>query len=313
MTTDDALDMVAVGGATIAPDGTWVLFSKSELDWKENKRKTTWWRADVGGGEPYRWIGEDGAGAPAFSPDGSRLAFTRPVNDTAQIFVMRTAGGEAVKLTAHATAVSRFEWAGDGSAIVFVADEPRTDEEEKARKGGDDAIFVDEGANGQEADRWSNLWRVDVASGEEKRLTEGDRLVGSFAVTPDGAKVAFTARTENRRNQGNLSEIYLLDVASGDVRRLTENEAPEGNLQWAPDGRRLAYEAASDAGWELRLEKIWVLDTATGEHRMVSGAFDGNIGTRAWTPDGAALLFGGQQGTNTNLYRLDVATGGSRR
>ena len=31
-------------------------------------------------------LGEEGAGAPAFSPDGSRLAFTRPVNDTAQIY-----------------------------------------------------------------------------------------------------------------------------------------------------------------------------------------------------------------------------------
>ncbi len=309
MTTDDALDMVAVGGAAIAPDGTWVLFSKSELDWKENKRKTTWWRVDAGGGEPYRWIGEDGASSPAFSPDGSRLGFTRPVNDTAQIFVMRTTGGEAVKLTAHATAVGRFEWAGDGASIVFVADEARTDEEEKARKGGDDAVFVDEGANGQEADSWSNLWRVDVASGDERRLTEGDRLVGSFAVTPDGTKVAFAARTENRRNQGNLSEIYLLDVASGDIRRLTENEAPEGNLQWAPDGRRLAYDAPGDAGWELRLEKIWVMDTSTGEHHMLSGGFDGNIGTRAWTPDGTGLLFGGLQHTSSNLYRVDVATG----
>ncbi len=309
MTTDDGLDMVAVGGVTMSPDGTWVLFSKSELDWKENKRKTSWWRADVSGGEPFRWIGEDGAGSPAFSPDGARLAFTRAVEGKAQIFVMRTAGGEAVKLTTHAAAVGRFAWTDDGSAIVFVADEPRSEEEEKARKGGDDAIFVDEEANGQDADQWSNLWRVDVASGEEKRLTDGDRLVGAFSISPDGSKVAFTARTENRRNQGNLSEIWLLDTAGGDVRRLTDNQAPEGNLQWAPDGRRLGYEAASDAGWELGLEKLWVMDTATGEHRMVSGAWAGNLGTWAWTPDGRAILFGGLQRTDTNLYRVDVASG----
>ena len=37
MTTDDALDMVQVGGALISPDGSWVLFSKSELDWDENQ------------------------------------------------------------------------------------------------------------------------------------------------------------------------------------------------------------------------------------------------------------------------------------
>ncbi len=309
MTTDDGLDMVVVGGATIAPDGTWVLFSKSELDWKENKRKTTWWRADVGGGEPYRWIGEDGAGSPAFSPDGSRLAFTREVEGKAQVFVMRTTGGEAVKLTSHATSVGRFAWTDDASAIVFVADEPRPEAEEKAVKGGDDAIFVDEDANGQEADRWSNLWWVDAATGAEKRLTDGNRLVGAFDVTPDGSRVAFTARTENRRNQENLSELWLLDTAGGDVRRLTDNQSPESNPRWAPDGRSLAYEAAGDAGWDLRLQKLWVLDTSTGRHRLVSGAWEGNLGTWAWAPDGRAILFGGQKRTDTNLWRLDVASG----
>ena len=39
MTTDDALNMVQVGGALISPDGSWVLFSKSELDWDENEEE----------------------------------------------------------------------------------------------------------------------------------------------------------------------------------------------------------------------------------------------------------------------------------
>ncbi|MGB1778270.1 MAG: S9 family peptidase, partial [Longimicrobiales bacterium] len=51
MTTDDALNMVQVGGATISPDGSWVLFSKSELDWDENERTTTWWKAPSDGSE----------------------------------------------------------------------------------------------------------------------------------------------------------------------------------------------------------------------------------------------------------------------
>ncbi len=309
MTTDDGLNMIAVGGETISPDGAWVLFSKSELDWKENKRKTTWWRADVGGGAPYRWIGEDGAASPAFSPDGARLAFTRAVEGKSQIFLMRTTGGEAVKLTGHATSVRSFEWTGDGSALVFVADEARPDSVEKARKAGADAIFVDEGPDGQGEGQWQNLWRVDASSGEEKRLTEGDRLIGSFAVAPKGDLVAFTARKENRRNQGNLAEIFLLDPASGAVRQLTDNETPENGLQWAPDGRRLSYEAVGDAGWELGLAKLWVMDTSSGDHHPISGGFEGNLGTYTWTPDGNAVLFGATKGTNGNLYRLDVTSG----
>ena len=309
MTTDDGLDMVNVGGAVISPDGSWVLYSKSELDWKGNKRKTTWWRVDTGGGEPYRYIGEDGGSDFAFSPDGSRIAFTRTVDGKAQLFLLRTAGGEAVKLTDHKSSVGSFAWLEDGSALVFVADEPRTEEEEKARKDGADAIFVDEGPNGVDAAEWRNLWRVDATTGEEKRLTEVDHRVGSFSVSPDGSRIAFAARFENRRNQSNLSEIFLLDVATGEIRRLTDNQAPEGRILFAPDGKRIAYEAPSDAEWELRLDKIWVMDVDSGERRMVSGAFQGNVGDYVWTPDGSALLFGGLQRMDSNLFRLDVASG----
>lgn len=309
MTTDDGLDLVGVGSALIHPDGNWVLFQKSELDWKGNKRKTSWWRADADGGTPYRYLGEEGGSSPAFSPDGSRLAFTRPVDGKAQIFLLRTSGGEAQKLTDHKTSVSRFAWVDDGSSLVFVADEARPEDEEKRRKDGEDHIVVDEGPNGQEAGVWQNLWRADAASGEIRRLTERDQRVGSFSVSPDGSKVAFTARFENRRNQQYLSEIFLLDVASGEIRRLTENGSPEGGLQWAPDGVRLGYEAPSDGEWDLRLGRIWVLDTGTGEHRVVSGAFEGNIGTWVWSPDGEEILFGALHRTDANLYRLNVASG----
>ena len=309
MTTDDGLDMIRVGRATISPDGSWVLFSKSELDWGENERKTTWWRVPTGGGEPYRFIGEEGGSGFQFSPDGSMLSFTRSVDEKSQLFLMRTDGGEAQKLSKHKTSVGSYRWSQDGSKIFFVAAEPRSEEEEKARKDGDDAIFVDEGPSGQRAGTWNNFWVIDVASKEEKRITEVDHRIGSFAVSPGADRIAFTSRSENRRNQQNHSEIRLLDVESGEIRQLTENRAPESRLVWAPDGQSLAYTARTDGEWELMLDKIWIMDPESGDKRMVSGAFDGNISTFVWTPDASAILFSGLQGTNNNLFRLDVGSG----
>ncbi len=309
MTTDDGLDMIRVGGATISPDGSWVLFSKSELDWGENERKTTWWRVPTGGGEPYRFIGEEGGSGFQFSPDGSMLSFTRSVDEKSQLFLMRTDGGEAQKLSKHKTSVGSYRWSQDGSKIFFVAAEPRSEEEEKARKDGDDAIFVDEGPSGQRAGTWNNFWVIDVASKEEKRITEVDHRIGSFAVSPGADRITFTSRSENRRNQQNHSEIRLLDVESGEIRQLTENRAPESRLVWAPDGQSLAYTARTDGEWELMLDKIWIMDPESGDKRMVSGAFDGNISTFVWTPDASAILFSGLQGTNNNLFRLDVGSG----
>lgn len=314
MTTDDALDMVQVGGALISPDGSWVLFSKSELEWDENERKTTWWKVPSDGGEePYRFLGEEGGSNLRFSPDGTRLTFTRTVDEKTQLFVMRTDGGEAVQLSEHDTSVGSYEWSEDGTTIFFVAEDARAEEEEQEREKGADAIFVDEGPNGQAAGQWSNLWRLDVETREETRLTEAEHRIGSFSVAPDGRRVVYASRSENRRNQQYLSEVHLLDLESGETRTLTDNRAPEGRLAWAPDGRRFAYEAPSDGEWELRLDKLWVMDVESGRARMVSQEFDGNIRDFVWTPDGAAILFSGLQRTDNNLFRLDVGSGSVTR
>ena len=308
MTTDDGLDMVQVGGAMISPDGSWVLFSKSELNWEENERKTTWWRVSAEGGEPYRYIGDDGGGNFQFSPDGRRLAFTRSVDDESQLFLLPTTGGEAVQLSEHETSIGSYAWSEDGSKIIFVATEPRTDEEEEARETGYDAIFVDEGPNGQQSGNWNNLWLIEVESGAERRLTDTDHRIGSFSVAPNGDRILFTSRIENRRNQQNLSEIQLLEVEAGTIRQLTDNSAPEGRLSWAPDGRSFAYTARTDGEWELLLDKIWVMDPDGGDRRIVSGAFDGNIGNFVWAPDASEILFSGLHGTNNNLYRINLGS-----
>ena len=308
MTTDDGLDMVQVGRAMISPDGSWVLFSKSELNWEENERETTWWRVSAEGGEPYRYIGDDGGGNFQFSPDGSRLAFTRSVDDESQLFLLPTTGGEAVQLSEHETSIGSYAWSEDGSKIIFVATEPRTDEEEEAREAGYDAIFVDEGPNGQQSGNWNNLWLIEVESGAERRLTDTDHRIGSFSVAPNGDRILFTSRIENRRNQQNLSEIQLLEVEAGTIRQLTDNSAPEGRLSWAPDGRSFAYTARTDGEWELLLDKIWVMDPDGGDRRIVSGAFDGNIGNFVWAPDASAILFSGLHGTNNNLYRINLGS-----
>ena len=308
MTTDDGLDMVRVGDAMISPDGSWVLFSKSELNWEENERETTWWRVSAEGGEPYRYIGDDGGGNFQFSPDGSRLAFIRSVDDESQLFLLPTTGGEAVQLTEHETSISSYAWSEDGSKIIFVAPEPRADEEEKAREAGYDAIFVDEGPNGQQSGNWNNLWLIEVESGVERRLTDNDHRIGSFSVAPSGDRILFTSRTENRRNQQNRSEIQLLEVATGTMLQLTDNSAPEGRLSWAPDGSSFAYTARTDGEWELLLDKIWVMDLDGGSRRIVSGAFDGNIGNFVWAPDASAILFSGLHGTNNNLYRINLGS-----
>ena len=68
MTTDDGLEMVSVGNALMSPDGQWVLYSRSELNWDDNKRETTYHMIPAGGGESFQFIGKAGGSGFQFSP-----------------------------------------------------------------------------------------------------------------------------------------------------------------------------------------------------------------------------------------------------
>lgn len=309
MTTDDSMDMISVGGAIISPDGSRVFFSKSELNWDENKRDTKYYMIPAEGGEAFQFIGEAGGSSFQFSPDGKYITLARSVDDNRQIFWMRSGGGEAVQLTEHKNSVGSYKWSDDSKRIFFTASEPRSEEDEKEHKAGDDIIFVDEGPNGQNEGSWGNLWMFDVESKTETKITDEEFIFGGFDISPDGDRVVFSARYSNRRNDGYKNEIYIINVSDKLKTRLTNNNAPEGGMLWAPDGRTFAYTAADDKEWMNRNTKIYIMDPNTKTHRLLSGKFEGSISGLNWTPDSRYIIFNGQQETNSNVFKMNVSTG----
>ena len=309
MTVDDSLDMDSVGGALMSPDGEWVLFSKNQLDWEENERTTKWYMIPSSGGEAFEYIGDEGGGSFQFSPDGKYLTLSRSVDGDRQIYWMRTAGGEAVQLTKHETSIGSYQWSEDSKRIFFVATDERPDDESTIVNEDDDVVFVDEGPNGQNRSYWSNLWVFDVENHEITQITDEEFVLGGFDVSPDSARIAFSARYTNRRNDADKNEIYVVELSSGEISRLTDNNAPESVAEWSPDGKMFTLTAADDKEWMNRNTKIWLLDPVLGEHRLLSDGFEGSPRGAVWTPEGGHLLFSGQQGANTNLFRMDAQTG----
>ena len=161
MTIDDAIDLVQVSAPRISPDGRRVLYTVSDLGkWKDNKRVTSIWIADADGSNARRFLGHEKDRAAAWSPDSRSVAFlsTRDApsgsRDAAgadadpQIYVIPVDGGEASKLTDHKGEIKSFEWTKDSAAIVFLAEHAKPESVKTSERSGDDAIFVDEGANG---------------------------------------------------------------------------------------------------------------------------------------------------------------------
>lgn len=316
MTVDDVLDLVQVSSPRIAPDGRRVLYTRSELaPWKENKRVSTVWIVGADGSNAHQFLGSDKDRNPAWSPTGRAIAFlsTRDAakgddEAAAQLWMIPADGGEATKLTDRKASIKSFEWAKDSASIFYVVDRAQGDSEKAARKAGDDAIYVDEAANGQERGEFSELWRVGVEDKIERRLSKDDRLIiESFKPSPDGAKVALVYRQQNVRNHQNDAEVGVLNVATGELRTLTHNHAPEQNVQWSPEGKLISYLAPSDGDWELAEEKLWVVPSEGGQPRALTPAFSGAIAQYAWAADGQAIVFGAQVRGRGAAYRVRVA------
>ena len=309
---DDAIGLVGVSDPRISPDGSKVLFVRSELDWADNERDRRIWSVAADGSDSRPFTGTVGDADPRWSPDGSWIAFRRSVGDDdeerGQLFLIRSDGGEARQLTEHPTSVGAFAWSDAGDAIFFVAEDSLTDAEEERREEGYDAVFVNEGPNGQERDRWENLWRVPAHpdSGAARPVTAREHTIGDFAVSPDGRRVAFTYRTENHRNDPWRSEVALVDVASGEIRDLTDNETPESDLAWSPDGRVLSFVAPDRERWRLDQGNLYLMDPESGEARQLAEDFRPAPDEYRWAPDGGSVLLLAQDGTDRDLFRLHV-------
>ena len=188
MTVDDALDMIQVSSPQISPDGKWVLYSRSELKWKDNKRESRFHMVSAAGGEAFQFLSGENDSAPAWSPDSKTIAFVSSRGTGAdaagrQIYLIRTNGGEAVKLTDHKDGLNSFRWSEDGKSLFFLANEVRSQDQKSAEKAGDDVIDVDAGPNGQGRGQWNELWIFDIASKKERQITKDKLIIGSYVVS----------------------------------------------------------------------------------------------------------------------------------
>ncbi|MEZ4422071.1 MAG: S9 family peptidase [Gemmatimonadota bacterium] len=308
LTPTDALRLTQVGEPLISPDGRRVVWSQRTIDWDTNRWHTSWWSAPATGGTPRRFLGDPEPSDVLFAPTGGSLSFLREVDGRAQVHALPLAGGEARVLTRHPTSIESHEWSGDGRWIVFLA----PDSTAPAVEAGDDAWFVDEGPNSDLAGVWKNLWLLDPRDGSTRRLTRLAMHVFEYEVSPTGDRVLLVARASSNRNDIDQNEIWLLHVQDGRLERLTDNAAVEDRVQWTPDGRGVTWAADDSISWTHKEDKLFALDLADRQVRLLSEAFPGRIARYWWHPDGQRIRFTALVRTNTNLWELDTATGGVR-
>src|SRR5438874_6456422 len=86
-TVEQILSLARAGSPEISPDGRWVAYTVRQTNWDENSYDTQIWLADATGGRPRQLTASrKSSSAPAWSPDGSRLAVISDRTDKRQLY-----------------------------------------------------------------------------------------------------------------------------------------------------------------------------------------------------------------------------------
>jgi dipeptidyl aminopeptidase/acylaminoacyl peptidase len=308
----DLARIVSISEPQLAPDGRRAVALISRIDTEHNRSNEEIDLIDLAGGAPRSLTYErTGLAEPAWSPDGTRIAFIANSGEgdagRPQVFVMPLAGGDARRVTAAPDGVDQFSWRPDGGAIAYVAVDPKPHTAGAQR-------FVDayEVGNGSNllpgAARSYRIWLQPLRGGNAQLLTPGAGSVTNGEATttlsfsPDGTALAYSWAPNAILNDADFAATRILDLTSHAATPLTAHGKREQNPLFAPDGRHIAYLYA-DGDNQTHPQEAYVTTRGGGSGENISHAVDAYVHDVAWQPDGRALYFSSTLGTHSAVWR----------
>ena len=215
--------------------------------------------------------------SPAFSPDGSTVAFVRGsiVGVVSDLYVVPAAGGLAKRLTFDNTWIlGSPTWTPDGHDIVFSSD----------RGGG-----------------LNSLWRASPTGGPLRPVASVGVIAWSPSISPKGNQLVY----QRMFFKDNLFRLNLKDE--------THPQSPpvlvksDKGFNWrphfSPDGKRFTVESNG-----LGHSEIWACDTVGANCGQLT-SLRGTAGAARWSPDGRYIAFEFRPKERSEVYLLEVGGG----
>jgi dipeptidyl aminopeptidase/acylaminoacyl peptidase len=303
----------------LSPDRTQVVYVLRTLDRDADTTVRCLWRVGTHAGEPAPFTRGRADAAPAWSPDGTRVAFLRAQDGPPQVWLMPVAGGEPEPLTALPLGAGAPVWSPDGTRIAFAApvDLWPKDEERKAPIVTDRLGYLADGGGplGLLKGVRTHLHVVDVATRAVTQLTGGDWFARGPAWSPDGTRLAYIA--DLRHGDNLTSPVYVTGAVGNQAgeARSGETETVRGDdeekltgliagVLWTEHGLIATGSATTD-----RLAHMHLIDGET--KKSLTEAIDRNVMPGAPGYPGAAaqvsgadIVFCVRDRGDTHVYKL---------
>ena len=169
--------------------------------------------------------------SPAWSPDGTKLAYVSFEKKKPIVFVQSLTSGSREMVANYKGNNSAPTWSPDGSKL---------------------AIVLTYGANSQ-------IYTIDASGGGLKQVTKSNAIDTEPAFSRDGNWIYFSS------DRGGRPQIYRVAAGGGDASRVTFEGAYNVSPRFSPDGKSLVY--IRNDGGKFR---VAMQDLASGQTQILS-------------------------------------------
>ena len=318
-----------LGGATVSPDGSTVLYTVTYYNIEENKSYRDIYTIPVAGGEAKNLTNTaSNEYNVVWRPDGKKIGYLSSASGSVQLWEMNPDGSDMHQVSEIEGGIFGFQYAPDMSKVYYLQtvkldndihdlfpDLPKANARLET-----DIMY-------RHWDTWhdytyNHIFIADYSDGKVgagKDIMTGERFdspMKPFGGTeqiiwsPDSKTLAYVCKKKVGKEYAvsTNSDIYMYDVASGKTSNFTEGMMGyDQNPVYSPDGKYLAWESMERDGYESDKNRLFVADLETGEKKDYTANFDQNAAGLSWSADSKSIYFISDIHATDEIYKLELA------
>jgi len=317
----DVRKMKRAGSFAPSKDGNWLLYTVTTPNWEAADDQSDIHLVSLKGGistnKQMTFTQDKSERTPIWLEDGGSFLFSSDRDkDKTQLFLMRTDGGEARKITKVKEGVSDFRLSKDRRWLAF-----------KSGKSGEEQLFV--------------MHTDSLFTSDPTELTKSDAGLSNWDWSPDGTRIYFTRPNASdeinrtRKDKGftvdvrnyptPLQSLWVLDIESKESTRITNDDSyTVARFEISDDGKWVSYSGIDANRYKRNITEqrinsdLFLYDISKGKIERLTNNEEVAETSVSFSPNGKWIAFvssDDMSGYNMNsrkvYLRSVTASGGS--